>query len=145
MTTFDTMVHYMATRSAAHEGPDQPESSDLMAELAAMQKIGTALTELRDSEARFRVLRWAEGFSATPGAPASVPVPTAHTALRASAPLPQGPDTTLTLDGYDLFGDAPSDEPPPLRTPGAAEETLDSMVKGLVADFHQIARDWHGK
>jgi hypothetical protein len=147
MTTFDTMVHYMATRSAEHEAPEQPQSPDLMAELAAMQKIGTALTELRDSEARFRVLRWAEGFSGAPGAPASVPVPTAptaRTAIRAAASAPRGPDTTLTLDGYDLFGDAPSDEPPPLRAPGVAEETLDSMVKGLVADFHQIARDWHG-
>jgi hypothetical protein len=144
MTTFDTMVHYMATRSAALEAPEQPQSPDLIAELAAMQKIGTALTELRDSEARFRVLRWAEGFSRAPGAPASVRVPTAQAALRAPAP-PPGPDTTLTLDGYDLFGDAPSDEPPPLRTPGVAEETLDSMVKGLVADFHQIARDWHGE
>jgi hypothetical protein len=146
MTTFDTMVHYIATRSAAQGAPEQPQSPDLMAELAAMQKIATALNELDDTQARLRVLRWAEGFSGAPGAPPPLPVPTAQPALLALAPPPHGPDTTLTLDGYDLFGDAPPDEPPPQRTPpGMAEETLDSMVKGLVADFHQIARDWHGE
>jgi hypothetical protein len=170
MTTYDTMVHYMATRSAVQEA-GQPQSPDLTAELAAMQKIATALNELRDAQARLRVLRWAEGFSGVPDAAASVSVPTGQPALLALFPPPPsyGPDTTLTLDGYDLFGDGPSDDPPPqrapgmspqgtpgmaaqgtsgmapLRTPGMAEETLDSMVKGLVADFHQIARDWNGE
>jgi hypothetical protein len=163
MTTYDKMVHYMATRSAVQEAPGEPQSPELMAELAAMQKIATALNELRDAQARLRVLRWAEGFSGVPDAAASVSVPAAQPALSAlfPPPTPYGPDTTLTLDGYDLFGDGPSDESTPQRipamapqrtpsmapqrTPAMAEETLDSMVKGLVADFHQIARDWNGE
>jgi len=64
-----------------------------------------------------------------------------------------GQDSTLTLDGFDLFGDTPafddthafddtpSDEAEP-RTPQTTEEPLDVLIKGIVADVQQIARDW---
>src|ERR1700730_16160193 len=101
MTTYDTMVHYMATRGAVQEAPGQPQSPELTAELAAMQKIATALTELRDTQTHVRVLRWGEGVSGLPGASPSVPGPTVQPVLPALAQPAHGPDTTLTLDGYD--------------------------------------------
>ena len=158
MTSYDIMVHYMANHHApqeANEALEQPQQSpDLMAELTAMQTIATALTGLRDEQARSRVLRWAGGFSATPGAPPS-PSGAQPTPLESAVPS-RHLDSTLSLDGYDLFGDAASEttaQTIPLTaedktaqmTPRTAEEPLDLMIKGLVADVQQIARDWHGK
>jgi hypothetical protein len=152
------MVHYMANHHAsqeAHEPLEQPQQPpDLMAELEAMQTIATALTGLRDEQARIRVLRWADCFSAGPGAQPSPPA-AQPTALE-PAMQSRRHDTTLTLVGYDLFGDTPSIETAEMTprtaedetaemTPRTAEEPLDLMIKGLVADFKQIARDWHGE
>jgi hypothetical protein len=140
------MVHYMANHQAlqeAHEALEQPQQPpDLMAELAAMQTIATALTGLRDEPARLRVLRWADGFSGAPGAPSSPPA--AQMAPPEPAMQPCRQDTTLTLDGFDLFGDDVSEKPAQM-TPRTADEPLHLMIKGLVADVQQIARDWHGE
>jgi hypothetical protein len=151
MTLPGIMVHYMGTHRALQEALEQPQPPDLMAELTAMQTIATALTELSDPQARLRVLRWAEGFSAAPGAPP--PAPGAQSMPLVPALQPDGQDSTLTLDGFDLFGDTPafddthafddtpSDEAEP-RTPQTTEEPLDVLIKGIVADVQQIARDW---
>ena len=156
MTLPGIMVHYMGTHRALQEALEQPQPPDLMAELTAMETIATALTELSDAQARLRVLRWAECFSAAPGAPP--PAPGAQSTL-VPALQPDGQDSTLTLDGFDLFGDTPafddthafddtaafddtpSDEAEP-RTPQTTEEPLDVLIKGIVADVQQIARDW---
>jgi hypothetical protein len=140
------MVHYMANHHAvqeAHVALEEPQPPDLMmAELAAMQTIATALTGLRDEQARLRVLRWADGFSAAPG---SSPSPSdAQLASLEPAMQSRRQDTTLTLDGFDLFGDAVPEKPAPM-TPRTADGPLDLMIKGLVADVQQIARDWHGE
>jgi hypothetical protein len=190
------MVHYMVNYRAlqeAEEALEQPQPADLMmdqppdlmteqpsdlmteqppdlmAELTAMQTIATALTQLSDGQARVRVLRWAECFSATPGAVPSSS--TAQSTLLEPALQSRHHDAMLTLDGFDLFGDLASDETAPVTprtagdktarmtpraaraaedetgqmTPGTADEPLESMIKGLVADFQQIARDWHGE
>jgi hypothetical protein len=152
------MVHYMGTRRALQEALEQPQPPDLMAELTAMQTIATALTELSDAQARLRVLRWAECFSAVPGAPP--PAPAAQSMPLVAALQSGGTDSTLTLDGFDLFGDTPafdhthaiddtpafddtpSDEAEP-RAPHTTGEPLDVLIKGIAADVQQIARDWN--
>jgi hypothetical protein len=139
------MVHYMATRGALQEAFDQPQSADLMAELTAMRTIANALTELSDVHTRLRVLKWAECFSAAPGAPAAPPAPAVQPTPFLPALLQsRRQDATLTLDGFDVFGDEASDETEQ-TTLRAAEEPLELMIKGLVADVQQIARDWHGE
>jgi hypothetical protein len=114
-TPYDIMVHYMANHQAlqeAQEALEQPrdlmaeQPPDLMAELTAMQTVATALTGLRDEQARLRVLRWAECFSAAPGA-----APPAQSTPPAPSMRSRRQDATLTLDGFDLFGDAASDKP----------------------------------
>jgi hypothetical protein len=150
------MVHYMGTRRALQEALEQPQSPDLMAELTAMQTIATALTELSDPQARLRVLRWAECFSAAPGAPP--PDHAVQSMLHVPAMQSPGEDSTLTLDGFDLFGDTPpfddtpADETEPMSpqttpqmTPPTTDEPLDVLIKGIVADVQQIARHWHGR
>jgi hypothetical protein len=90
------------------------------------------------------VLKWAECFSAAPGAPAAPPAPAVQPTPFLPALQSHRQDATLTLDGFDVFGDAASDktEQTTLR---AVEEPLELMIKGLVADVQQIARDWHGE
>src|ERR1700737_1658295 len=110
MTLHDSMVHYMLARGACEETFDQPQSADLMAELTAMRAIANALTELSDVQTRLRVLKWAECFSAAPGAPAPPPAPAVQPTPFLPALQSHRQDATLTLDGFDVFGDAASDE-----------------------------------
>ncbi len=125
------MVHYMAQHQAA---ASQPASSpdDLTAEIAAMQKIGTALAGLND-EVRLRVLRWAaERFS--PLAPVQV-----------AATQPNGQDTTLAVDSLEDFFDTRSPGSQVEQAPcTSGAEPVESMVKGFVDDFQRIAREWQG-
>ena len=77
-----------------------------MAELAAMQKIATALGDLGDDEARRRVLRWADRFSpSTRGAGCT----TVSFGAATPAPTLRRQDAMLAIDGLNLFEDDPSD------------------------------------
>ena len=56
----DIMVHYMTKpRAVATQPADTAAPDDIRLELAAMHAVGTAIGELRDHDARLRILRWA--------------------------------------------------------------------------------------
>jgi len=134
------MGRYKAPRWADLEPSGQPESPDLMAEMIAMETIAAALTELHDAQARLRVLRWAERVSAPAGPPSP---PAAQPTPFGSAMQPLQ-DEVLTHGDVNAIRDAASDETQQ-TTSRTAEEPLDSMIKGFVADLQQIARSWHGE
>jgi hypothetical protein len=139
----------MAPRYAEPEPSEQPKSPDLMAEMIAMETIAAALTELHGAEARLRVLRWAERVSAPPGPPlplAAQPTPLGPAIQRLQAGVLTHGDGKVFSDAAsdEAFHDAASDKTQQ-TTSRPAEEPLDSMIKGFVADFQQIARNWHGE
>ena len=114
-------------------------SSDLTAELTAMERIALALDELPDEAARLRVVRWAlERFC---------PAAAAHPDLPATArlePVVAGPDTQLEVgDLREFFVDHTVD-PDAERERPAVKEPLEAMVKGFVADFQRVADEWQG-
>src|SRR5437667_10406474 len=54
-----TMVHHMTKRQLVGITPADTVPDDIEMELAAMDAVGTAIGELRDADARLRILRWA--------------------------------------------------------------------------------------
>jgi len=53
------MVHHMTKRQLVGITPADTVPDDIEMELAAMDAVGTAIGELRDADARLRILRWA--------------------------------------------------------------------------------------
>jgi len=53
------MVHHMTKRRLVGITPADTVPDDIEMELAAMEAVGTAIGELRDADARLRILRWA--------------------------------------------------------------------------------------
>jgi len=137
----------MATRKADDLNPQALFSSDLTSELATMQRIAMALGDLRDDQARERVLRWAmerflPALAAQSGPVASVP--SQHSPPAPTAACDDN-DATLAVDGIDeLFEEAKSADPNARRRQPSANEPVESMVKSFVADFQKLARDWNG-
>jgi hypothetical protein len=98
-----------------------------------------ALGDLRDEQARLRVIRWAmERFF-----PAGVIEP-----ARSSAPAAanaSGSDAMLEVDSLnEFFVRDTVDSDDDVCTEPAAHEPVESMVKGFVADFQRIAAAWQG-
>src|SRR5579864_1012111 len=119
----DIMVHYMtkpqhvATPNSLHICPkcgshacdqhaaggstptDTAVVDDIRMELAAMEAVGTAIGELRDHDARLRILRWAmerfhPDFSKAPK-------------LSATPPATAETDPDLSVENLGLFGNDP--------------------------------------
>src|SRR5262249_46837544 len=85
----------MPTLTADHAPRSTQTLDALAAEIAAMQVIANALSDIHDREARQRVLSWAlERFTA-PSPPPQV--------VYATAPWPLGDDPTLSCEGLEEF------------------------------------------
>jgi hypothetical protein len=91
----------MSTYSAELDQNADSNLNALAAELGAMQVIAKALSDIRDREARQRILTWAnERFTALP-APAPVPI---HAVAPRSALCD---DPTLSVEGLEEFFEQP--------------------------------------
>jgi hypothetical protein len=106
-------------------------------ELAAMHAVGIAIGELRDHDARLRILRWAmERFHpAFAKAPKSTPVRQAAIA-----------DPNVSMENFDglYANDAPVVNVGPQSRRSEPEPELGSLVQDFVADFRQFASEWQG-
>jgi hypothetical protein len=87
----------MSTHSAGHERTSDSTLDALAAELGAMQVIANALSDIRDSDTRRRVLSWANERFVTAAVSVALPVRSPEiTAVNA--------DDTLEVDSlYELF------------------------------------------
>jgi hypothetical protein len=120
-------------------------ASDVTTELAAMQRVAMALGDLRDEQARLRVIRWAmeRYFPAAAVETASGPAAVSASGISAS-------DATLEVDSLtDFFVrntvvDSDDDDCTDQPAKPAVREPIESMVKGFVADFQQLAAAWQG-
>lgn len=118
--------------------PQNRSLDDLNIELDAMQTIARALAGVRDPEARLRILRWTSERFAAPSPSAGVK----------DARPAQTSDPTLTVEGLHLFDDdgiiEPVDEPAMAPAAMAAEQPLDSLVRGFATDIRTLALQWQG-
>jgi hypothetical protein len=118
-------------------------ASDVTTELAAMQRVAMALGDLRDEQARLRVIRWAmQRYFPAVAAETVSPAPVAASSLPAS-------DATLEVDSLTDFFVRDTvvlddDDCMPQPSKPAVREPIESMVKGFVADFQQLAAAWQG-
>ena len=148
------MVHHMTKRQLVGITPADTVPDDIEMELAAMDAVGTAIGELRDADARLRILRWAtERFD-----PHSARTP--KNSLMPQAARADLDDVSVdNLDG--LFeSDAPVvkigprsmesiDEPFEIDAPvvntapqsGRSQPGLDSLFRDFVAEFQQLASE----
>jgi hypothetical protein len=105
---------------------------DLTVELEAIQAIGKALSRIQDPRTRACVLHWAiERFAAASDALA--PVETRRTPAT---------DPSLTVDGMELFGEAPQPAAALPAAPARQDEPLDSLVRGFAGDLRRLAALW---
>jgi hypothetical protein len=138
--------------------PPTTNDEQVDGELVAMQTVGSALSRLKDPGARMRVLRWAcDRFEVADVLAQLQATPTAGRQV-AAAPAEAEGDADLTMEGVELFytteeiakpeeteaatvGAAPvAVVPAAIAAPGDAG--LDSMVRGFVSDFQEIALEW---
>src|SRR5207247_1813479 len=114
-------------------------AADLTTEIETMQRIAMALGNLRDQQARARVMRWAmERF--IPAFAALAPHPAAREQPQSVAEEPTGPDGTLEVCDLDeFFVDNTVHHPHVERTRAVGTRPLESVVKGFGADFRRIA------
>ena len=91
----------MATYSVEHDQTADSNLNALAAELGAMQVIAKALSDIRDRDARQRVLTWANERFTAPPAPAPVPI---HAVAPRSALCD---DPTLSVEGLEEFFEQP--------------------------------------
>ena len=105
----------MSTHSAGHEATSDSTLDALAAELGAMQVIANALSDIRDSDTRRRVLCWAnERFVS---AAVSVAVPARPAESKAVIV-----DDTLEVDSLAEFFERPSNDTALLAFQAAAIE-----------------------
>ena len=125
----------MTPRSAQKTPEEALSASDVATELAAMQRIAMALSDVPDIRIRLRVMRWAmERFLATAAPQTAAPAAPAHAAAVASF------DTTLDVaDLHEFFVNDTVDADDDDCTEPAAEESIESMLKSFVTDFQRIA------
>jgi hypothetical protein len=135
-------------RSTVRHAPIEAAADDQVeAELAVMQTIGGALSQLRDPDARTRVLRWAcDRFHVAESL-------TAHAAQAARPVTVNESHSDLTMEGVELFYEqSTAPVATAVSTPSVAsvaspaappgEAGLESMVRGFVNDFQQVALEW---
>jgi hypothetical protein len=138
-------------------------------ELVVMQTVGSALSRLRDPAARTRVLRWAcdrFGVAETRAQVQPTQSSSAQVALELAAPAVDSDLTMsdLTMEGVELFyrqeeiakpAEIAAAETVASATVGATtiavvssavvapgDPGLESMVRGFVSDFQEIALQW---
>ena len=121
-----------------HQDRDTRERDSVSAELDSMRQIAHAIEQLRDAEARQRVLQWARdryGVAVTAPAPDMM-----HVAQpRVAEPVMMAED----LD--DLFEPRPAAAPPsPPAPPSVRPRGVESMIKDFAADFRRFALEWQG-
>jgi hypothetical protein len=139
----------MSTHIAEHDSNSTLDT--LAAELGAMQIIAKALSDVRDRDARQRVLSWAqERFTELPPAPLPVCVATPKPA--------QDDDDTLSVEGLQEFFEQPRGvaELMALQTlPNFAESShgasaddgrepglLGMLVRGVANRLKVLAAEW---
>jgi hypothetical protein len=100
-----------------------------------------ALGELRDEQARVRVMRWAmERF--IPAFTAFAPDPAARAQPQSVAEVATGPDGTLEVCDLDeFFVDDTVHHPHVERMRAVGTRPLESVVKGFGADFRRVAAE----
>src|SRR5689334_13035755 len=132
--------------------PQGVSRDELNIELEAMQTIARALASVSDRETRLRILRWTnERFG---GLAAAAP------ARPATAAEQRASDPSLSVDGVvDLFEDhsvielavheaAPLAQPAAVQATAvqaahAADQPLDSLVRGFATEIRALALQWH--
>src|SRR5437899_1538745 len=129
------MVHYMTPRNAQRPREETLSAPDVATELAAMQRIAMALSDVPDIRIRLRVMRWAmERFLATAAPQTAAPAAPAQAAAVASF------DTTLDVaDLHEFFVNDTVDADDDDCTEPAAEESIESMLKSFFTDLPPIA------
>jgi len=142
----------MSTYIADHDRSSDSTLDALAAELGAMQTIAKALTDIRDLEARHRVLSWAnERFIV---ALPTVTAPVCSIALRAAL----NEDPTLSVEGLEEFFEQPRgvaellalqsiQELPDFALPAAAAETreggpLGMLIRGVSSGLKALVAEW---
>jgi len=109
----------MATHSAGHEPTSDSTLDALAAELGAMQVIANALSDIRDSDTRRRVLSWANERFVT--AAVSVAPPVRPTETRSISV-----DDTLEVDSlYEFFERRPQNDAALLALQAAPLEVVE--------------------
>ncbi|MGH9141417.1 MAG: hypothetical protein ACRD2I_09775 [Vicinamibacterales bacterium] len=119
-------------------------SNDLDAELSAMQDIATTLHRL-DPSTRARVLRWmVERFQADAAfiVNSASAISTVDGLELRGVPAPaRTTDETLSVESLTDFFDA--DQPAAPKKPAdAAPQSITGMLKDLVAEVQDLAREW---
>ena len=110
----------MSTQSAGHEPTSDSTLNALAAELGAMQVIANALSDIRDSDTRRRVLSWANERFVTAAISVAPPVPAAET-------KPVSVDDTLEVDSlYEFFERRPQNDAALLALQAAPLEVVES-------------------
>jgi len=110
----------MSTQSAGHEPTSDSTLNALAAELGAMQVIANALSDIRDSDTRRRVLSWANERFVTAAVSVAPPV-------RAAETKPVSVDDTLEVDSlYEFFERRPQNDAALLALQAAPLEVVES-------------------
>ena len=144
----------MSTHSAGHEATSDSTLDALAAELGAMQVIANALSDIRDSDTRRRVLSWANERFVTAAVSVAPPV-------RPTETRPVSIDDTLEVDSlYEFFERRPQNDaallalqaaPLEVEEPAAAIEhdtrdvrggALGMLVRGLSRGLALLAAQW---
>ena len=144
----------MSTHSAGHEPTSDSTLDALAAELGAMQVIANALSDIRDSDTRRRVLSWANERFVTAAVAVAPPVRPAETRSVSV-------DDTLEVDSlYEFFERRPQNDAALLALQAAPAEVVESpaaieqdtrnlrggafgmLVRGLSRGLAVLAAQW---
>jgi len=144
----------MSTQNAGHEATSDSTLDALAAELGAMQVIANALSDIRDSDTRRRVLSWANERFVTAAVSVAPPVRPAETRS-------VGVDDTLEVDSlYEFFERRPHNDAALLALQAAPLEAVESpaaiehgtrdlrggafgmLVRGLSRGLAVLASQW---
>ena len=130
------MVHHMTKRQLVGITPADTVPDDIEMELAAMDAVGTAIGELRDADARLRILRWATErfdphFSRTPK----------------NSLMPQAARADLddvSVDNLDGLFDNDAPVVNAGTQSGRSQPELGSLFRDFVSEFQQLASEMQG-
>ncbi|HKB09865.1 MAG TPA: hypothetical protein VKD69_04390 [Vicinamibacterales bacterium] len=143
----------MSTQTAEHGSIAAPVDA-LAAELAAMQVIARALSDIDDRESRHRVLCWAKERFITALPPVAPPVATAVRSALADDPTlsvegleeffeqPRGVAEMLALQTMSEFVPIASDDDFTRSRDGGWMATIGILARGLANGLRALAADW---